>query len=124
MPASAKRLDIARIDMTILELLMERPHLPSELARKLNVTQAAISIAINRMESRGHVRRVQHRADGRKMNVEITSAGMKDVADELVGTFAQIHSTVAKIPASDRKVITKFLQEINQILVEHTNREN
>lgn len=124
MPASAKRLDIARIDMTILELVMERPYLPSELARNLKVTQAAISIAINRLAERGLVHRRQDSQDRRKTFVEITAQGRKNVAAELAGTFAQIHQTVAAISESDRKAITKFLQAVNQILDDHTERLN
>lgn len=122
MPASAKRLEIARIDMTILELLMERPYLPSELAKELNVTQAAVSIAINRLEQRGHVRRTKDRADGRKVLIEMAEQGRMDVAAELIGTFSEIHKVVGAIPVADRKVIAEFLVAINEILESHTSR--
>lgn len=122
MPASAKRLDMAKADMVILELIMRRPHSPSELAAALQVTNAAISIAIDRLEKRGHVRRTRHPEDGRKVLIEITPDAETEVGEELAPMFAHLHSVVAKTKKQDRAVITKFLQQVNQVLENHTDR--
>ena len=122
MPASAKRLDLAKADMTILELLMRKPHSPSELAAELQVTNAAISIAIDRLENRGHVSRTRDPVDGRRVLVSITKSAELEVGTELAPMFAQLHALVAKTPKKDRELITKFLQHINHVLQSHTER--
>lgn len=122
MPASARRLSIAKADMTILELLMERPHSPSELAAALQVTNAAISIAIDRLEQRGHVIRTKDESDGRKVVVKITDVAETEVGAELAPMFIHLHSMVEETPKKDREVITNFLRKVDQVLQTHTDR--
>jgi DNA-binding MarR family transcriptional regulator len=122
MPASAKRLELAKADMTILELLMRKPHSPSELASELQVTNAAISIALDRLEARGHVARTRDPKDGRRVLVTITKSAEREVGAELAPMFAELHAIVAKTPTKDRALVAQFLHQINHVLQSHTER--
>ena len=42
---------------------------PTELARRLDISTAAMTLVLNRLEAAGHVRRERHPSDGRKLVV-------------------------------------------------------
>jgi DNA-binding MarR family transcriptional regulator len=48
---------------------------PTELARRLNISKASVSIAIDRLESVGYVRKVRSDADRRSFHLHLTERG-------------------------------------------------
>ena len=122
MPASARRMDLGHTDMALLELLMAGPLAPGEIARQLKVTPAAVSIAVNRLEQRGHLTRTQDPTDARRVQVHLTPHARQDVAEELREMFVRISEVVAAVPEADRRTITAFLDDVAGILRRHANR--
>ncbi|MGY6632254.1 MAG: MarR family winged helix-turn-helix transcriptional regulator [Alkalilacustris sp.] len=65
--------------------------LPSDIARRLGVSQATVTTQIDRLEARGLVRRERRQADRRTVWVILTDAGrqlLADTPDPLYGRFA------------------------------------
>ena len=122
MPASARRLRMGRTDMAILEMAMASPVTPGELAKQLQVTPAAVSIALNRLESRGHLRRRADPNDARRVLVEITPLAQGEVAAELGEMFADIYAVVDRVPVERRAELTRFLSEVADVLQKHTDK--
>lgn len=123
MPASAKRMEISRTDMAIIEMAMNGPVSPGELAHHLKVTPAAISIALNRLEERGHLVRQVDPEDARRVLVQITNHAQREVAGELSLMFSEIHGVVERVPAEHRAGVTRFLDEVATVLQRHADRE-
>ena len=72
---AASHFGIGRTDLHLIDRLRsEGPQTPSELARSLGLTSGGLSIALERLERIGYIRRSQHPDDRRSVLVEATEA--------------------------------------------------
>lgn len=68
----------------ILVALEMSDHLPisqRELANKLDITPAAVTVALKKMEKIGYISRVQSEDDSRVNNIDLTNMGRKLLAE-------------------------------------------
>ena len=70
--AVADRLGVNRTDLRVLDELFDGPRSAGELATRVGLSPAAMTTAVDRLESKGHARRVRDSADRRKVLVELT----------------------------------------------------
>lgn len=110
-PAVAKRAQLSHSELEALELLMADDLGPVELARKLGVTSAAASGIVDRLEGRGHVNRVPHRIDGRRVSVVITDSARVEVIGHLMPMFAALAELDGRLTDAERVVIERYLRE-------------
>jgi DNA-binding MarR family transcriptional regulator len=72
---AAGHFGISRTDLHLIDRLRsEGPQTPSELARSVGLTSGGLSIALERLERIGYIRRSQHPEDRRSVLVEATEA--------------------------------------------------
>ena len=72
---AADSLGINRTDLNLIDVLRSRGPLPaSQLARAVGLTSGGLSIALDRLERAGYVRRSPHPDDRRSVVVEATDA--------------------------------------------------
>jgi DNA-binding MarR family transcriptional regulator len=72
---AASHFGISRTDLHLIDRLRsEGPQTPSELARSLGLTSGGLSIALERLERIGYIRRSRHPSDRRSVLVETTDA--------------------------------------------------
>jgi MarR family 2-MHQ and catechol resistance regulon transcriptional repressor len=81
--------DVGLSDFAVLEMLLHKgPQPVNEIGRRIELTSGAITTAVDRLESRGFVRREAHESDRRARIVCLTAQGKQ----EAVKAFA-IHRT-------------------------------
>ncbi len=73
--AMAARLGISESELHAMEHVVREPMGPVELSRRLDLTSAAATVLLHRLEQSGHVSRTPHPTDRRATLVEITDAG-------------------------------------------------
>jgi DNA-binding MarR family transcriptional regulator len=61
--------------LVLREIMATKEVTPSELARRVSLSQATITDIVNRLEARSYVTRVPGKDDRRKVILEITAAG-------------------------------------------------
>ena len=72
---AANRFGIGRTDLHLIDRLRsDGPQKPSQLARSVGLTSGGLSIALERLERIGYIRRSQHPDDRRSVLVETTEA--------------------------------------------------
>jgi DNA-binding MarR family transcriptional regulator len=72
---AASRFGISRTDLHLIDRLRnDGPQTPSELAKSVGLTSGGLSIALERLERIGYIRRSQHPDDRRSVLVEATDA--------------------------------------------------
>jgi DNA-binding MarR family transcriptional regulator len=72
---AANRFGISRTDLHLIDRLRsDGPQKPSLLARSVGLTSGGLSIALERLERIGYIRRSQHPDDRRSVLVEATEA--------------------------------------------------
>jgi len=71
-------LGLARSDFAVLEVLLHKgPQPVNVIGRKVLLTSASITAAINRLETRKLLRRTSDPKDGRSRIVELTESGRR-----------------------------------------------
>lgn len=110
-PAVAKRAELSRSELEALEHLMDDALGPVDLARRLGVTSAAASGIVDRLEARGHVQRVPHRVDGRRVSVVMSPAARQEVLGQLMPMFVELADFDARLTDSEREVVDRYLRD-------------
>jgi len=86
---AADQLGINRTDLQLVDVLRSRgPLTASQLARAVGLTSGGLSIALDRLERIGYVRRSQHPDDRRSVLVEGTDA-LAPLEAEIFGSLAE-----------------------------------
>ena len=109
-PSIARRAEVGHTELRALELLVRSPHGPVELARELGVTSAASSGIVDRLEARGHVRRVAHATDGRRTQVVLTGSAREGVLGYLVPMFAALAQMDATFDDAEKQIVERYLR--------------
>src|SRR5437867_7958987 len=65
--ALADRLGLNRTDLRCVDLLLEQPRSPKELADAAGLSQSAMTTALDRLERMGYARRVRDDPDRRRL---------------------------------------------------------
>jgi len=115
-PALARQTDLAPTDVEIFEHLLAEPLGPAEVARRLHLTTAAASIAIDRLETAGHVSRKPHPDDGRKHLAVPTTSGMASVFAALQPLLADLDAAGASLTPRQRAVVVEYLDRVTAAL--------
>jgi DNA-binding MarR family transcriptional regulator len=107
---AANRFGIGRTDLHLIDRLRsEGPQTPSQLARSVGLTSGGLSIALERLERIGYIRRSQHPDDRRRVLVEATAA-IVPLEDEVFGPLIkEMKSLLDTYGDSDLSTIRDFL---------------
>lgn len=107
--AVARRAGLSHNELRTLELLVDEPRGPAELARILGVTSAAASGIIDRLVERGHAGRTAHESDGRRTEVRISAGGRQEVVSYLMPMFRELARLDAELSPEERRVVARYL---------------
>ncbi|KRA62014.1 MarR family transcriptional regulator [Caulobacter sp. Root655] len=100
-------------DMAALEqLLTSGPLTPGELAARLEVTTAASTQIVDRLERAGHVRRERQAGDRRKVFVVPTYASVDRAFQQLAPMLDGLDGVIASLDQAERQVIERFLDQV------------
>ena len=88
------------------------PATPSELARRVEVSTAAMTLVLNRLESAGHVRRERHPSDGRKLIVTAEQASADRAYEQVLPMIDGIEHLVDGMDEAERAVVQGFLDRL------------
>lgn len=89
-----------------------------ELARSLQITGASCSALVDRLVRDGYAERTPHPADRRSTAVVPTPHGDREVRATLRTMHARMMAVVEQLTLSEREVVIRFLQGLNQSLEE------
>ena len=110
---SIESAEVGLSDFAVLEMLLHKgPQPVNEIGRRIELTSGAITTAVDRLESRGLVKREAHQSDRRARIVCLTARGK----EEAVKAFA-IHRTAMDVAASglsksERETLIQLLKKL------------
>ena len=105
--------EVGLSDFAVMEMLLHKgPQPVNEIGRRIELTSGAITTAVDRLESRGLVKREAHQSDRRARIVCLTARGK----EEAVKAFA-IHRTAMDVAASglsksERATLIQLLKKL------------
>ncbi|HEX2682086.1 MAG TPA: MarR family transcriptional regulator [Candidatus Dormibacteraeota bacterium] len=109
---AALRFGINRTDLRCVDVLTSvGPQKPTELAAAVGLTSGGLSIALERLEKAGYIRRRQHEHDRRSVVVEATVKA-HSVDEEIFGRIEQrMRRLFGSYDSDELEVILRFLRE-------------
>jgi DNA-binding MarR family transcriptional regulator len=110
----AERLGLPYNDMRALSVLSETadPLGPVELGHRLGMRSASATELVDRLEASGHVRRVRHPRDRRRVILEITDAGWQAVMAELGPLLARFDRVADDLGPEGSAAVVAYLRAI------------
>ncbi|WP_244259326.1 MarR family transcriptional regulator [Rathayibacter sp. VKM Ac-2759] len=93
-------------------LLGAGPLTPTELARRLDISTAATTLVLNRLEAAGHVRRDRHPSDGRKLVVTASESSAALAQERVAPLIEGVEDLVASLDEGERATVLAFLDRL------------
>jgi MarR family 2-MHQ and catechol resistance regulon transcriptional repressor len=111
---SISGLEMCASDFAVLEALLHKGPLPvSEIGKKVQLTSGSITVAVDRLETKGLVERRAHGTDRRARIVHLTKAGRKVIARAYADHAADMESLAsASLTRAERKTLIGLLKKI------------
>jgi MarR family transcriptional regulator, 2-MHQ and catechol-resistance regulon repressor len=111
---SISALEMCGSDFAVLEALLHKGPLPvNEIGKKVLLTSGSITVAVDRLETKGLVERRAHGTDRRARMVHLTKAGTKliiRVYADLAADMERLAS--ASLTRAERKRLISLLKKI------------
>jgi DNA-binding MarR family transcriptional regulator len=105
----SRRSGLSETELDALEHLVESPSTPSELARLLDISTAASTGVVDRLERRGHVERRKHPSDRRRLEVHVTDGGRAELLRHLSPMLAALAELDRRMSRDERDAVIRFL---------------
>jgi DNA-binding MarR family transcriptional regulator len=101
---------LSRHQASVLDHLDEiEPTTVNELARHMGVTAATMSLALDRLERKGYVERARDSADRRRVQLRLTSAGVRIRDATSVLDPSRVEALLARLSGADRDAAVRGL---------------
>lgn len=113
--ATARGLGLNSTDVAALgEIMMSGSQSPTELARRLQISTAAMTTVVDRLETAGHVTRENHPTDRRGILVSATPSSVERAVSTLIPVARAIDSALDQFDEAECAVILRYLETIAQ----------
>lgn len=100
-------------DLKAMEhLIQDGPLAPTELARRLQVSTAAVTTVVDRLERLGHASRTQHPTDRRGVVVVPSQASVARAMASLMPMIRDIDSVLDGFDEAERVAIEIYLERV------------
>lgn len=113
----ARTLGVSRTDVDALEHLMTGPLSAVELARRLGISQGAVTHLLGRLEERDHARRTSDAADRRRVAVELTETGRETVLHHFLPVLRQLDAHAATLSRRSGDAVLGYLENSTAALL-------
>ena len=96
-----------------MEVLLHKGPLPiNTIAGKVLLTSGSMTAAVNRLEDRGFVRRIQDASDGRCFHVHLTASGRRVIQRAFAQHEKTLEQIVRSLSAAERRETVRLLKKI------------
>src|SRR5438128_898331 len=111
---SISELEMCGSDFAVLEALLHKGPLPvNEIGKKVLLTSGSITVAVDRLETKGFVERRAHGTDRRAKIVHLTKAGRKLITHAYTDHAADLERLAsASLKRAERKTLIGLLKKI------------
>jgi len=111
---SISALEMCGSDFAVLEALLHKGPLPiNEIGKKVLLTSGSITVAVDRLETKGLVERRAHGTDRRAKIVHLTKEGRKVITRVYANHAADMERLAsASLTRAERKTLIRLLKKI------------
>jgi MarR family transcriptional regulator, 2-MHQ and catechol-resistance regulon repressor len=122
---SISELEMCGSDFAVLEALLHKGPLPvNEIGKKVLLTSGSITVAVDRLETKGFVERRAHGTDRRTRIVHLTKSGRKLITRAYADHAADLERLVsASLTRTERETLMRLLKKIGHKAVAESKSE-
>lgn len=106
----AQRAALSEVELAALEVLSHGPIGPAALARHLDVSSAAATGIVDRLNRRGHLDRVPDQQDRRRTQLHLTPTASAEMQRHLLPMFEGLAALDASFGDEERAVVERYLR--------------
>jgi MarR family transcriptional regulator, organic hydroperoxide resistance regulator len=118
----AEKAGLGMTDMQMLHMLqLYGPSTPSRLGAWTGLSSGGVTVALDRLEKGGYVRREPNPADRRSLLITLLPGRLRRVAAMYEGVEKETRRLLATLPQSDLEAVVRFFETLEAV---RTEREN
>ena len=107
-------------DLAIYHIAQNKKLSQKDLANKLNITPASVSVIVHRMESEGLLVRLPDERDGRQVNLLLTEKG-QNLVPRVKNSWSELQEKLTSgFHESEKATLLQLLQKVEKKLDELT----
>jgi len=111
--ASIAQTGLGLSDFTIMEALLHKGPLPiNQIGEKVLLTSGSMTAAVNRMERKGLVKRIQDPSDGRCFYVHLTKKGRNTIKTAYAKHERNLEKISSVLSEEERNELVRLLKKI------------
>ncbi|MCD2191780.1 MarR family winged helix-turn-helix transcriptional regulator [Actinomycetospora endophytica] len=120
---AGRRRGLSPSSVTVLTaLFLDGPRGPSELAGLLDITTASATELIDRLQALDHVVRRPHPRDRRRLLVELTESGAREIEEIFASFAARVEASSDPMSPAERDATLEFVRAVRRNLGEDGTR--
>jgi MarR family transcriptional regulator, organic hydroperoxide resistance regulator len=112
---AAEKAGLGLTDMQLLHMLqLYGPSTPSRLAAWTLLSSGGVTVAVDRLEKAGYVRRVPNPEDRRSSLITLVPARLRKVAAMYEGIEKETRRLLASLPEGDLEAVVRFFETMHE----------
>lgn len=112
----AKKLDVNSTDLGAMEhLIKSGPLSPTEIARRLDITTAAVTSSVDRLTKLGHVERTPHPTDRRSITVTAKPESAKQTMSLLLPLIYAVDAVLSEFTPEEQELVGRYLAQVSEV---------
>ena len=113
---AAEKAGLGLTDMQLLHMLqLYGPSTPSRLAGWTGLSSGGITVALDRLEKAGYLRREPNPADRRSLLITLIPARLRKVAAMYEGVENETRRLLAMLPEGDLEAVIRFFEKLHEV---------
>lgn len=118
---AAEKAGLGLTDMQMLHMLqLYGASTPSLLAKWTGLSSGGVTVALDRLEKGGYVRRGPNPQDRRSLLISLVPGRLRKVAAMYEGVERETRRMLAKLPQSDLEAVVRFFEAMREVRAERT----
>jgi len=111
---AAENVGLGLTDMQMLNLLqLHGPSTPSRLAGWTGLSSGGVTVALDRLEKAGYIRRATNPGDRRSLLITLMPAPMRRLGKMYAGVEKETRRQLALLPAEDLEAVIRFFEAMH-----------
>jgi MarR family transcriptional regulator, organic hydroperoxide resistance regulator len=119
---AAERAGMGLTDMQMLhQLQLYGPSTPTQLAALTRLSSGGVTVALDRLEKAGYIRRQPNPGDRRSLLITLVPARLRKLAHLYEGVERETRRLLATLPERDLEAVVRFFETLHEARVDPLN---
>ena len=113
---AAERAGLGLTDMQMLHMLqLHGPATPGKLANSTGLSSGGVTVALDRLEKAGYIRREPNPADRRSLLINLVPTKLRKLAGMYEGIEHETRRLLATLPERDLQAVVRFFETMSGV---------